>query len=301
MAEPTLLIMAAGMGTRYGGLKQIDPVGPNGEIIFDYAIYDAIRAGFKKLVFVIRHCFEDAFREKIGSKFDGIAQTVYAYQELDECLGSFKPPADREKPWGTAHAIVVAKDLIDEPFAVINSDDYYGPTAFEELSKYLSSDMTDGDGSSMIGYILRNTLSDYGFVSRGVCRCDGDMFLKEITEIKKIKKLDKGAISINDDGTEKTFNGGEIVSMNLWGFPPKLFEHLEKRFQQFLKDFGSDNKAELYIPTVVNDIVQSGQAKVKVLPTTDRWFGITYREDRDIAVGCVNKLIEQGVYPKKLW
>ena len=203
--KPTLLILAAGMGSRYGGLKQIDPVGPNGEIIIDYSIHDAIEAGFGKLVFIIRRFFEDAFREKIGSRFDGVVQTAYAFQELDACLDGFPLPADREKPWGTGHAILVGEDVIDEPFAVINADDYYGPHAFRIMADYLSN----ADEYSMIGYILRNTLSDYGAVARGVCECDERMYLKTVVERKQVEKAQNGVRYMDENGTEHPLSGDE--------------------------------------------------------------------------------------------
>jgi len=300
--KPTLLIIAAGMGSRYGGLKQIDPVGPNGEIIIDYSIYDAIEAGFGKLVFVIRHYFEDAFKEKIGSKLEGIAETAYAYQELDACLDGFVLPAGREKPWGTGHAILVAKDVIDQPFAVINADDYYGPGSFKLMKEYLVR-AGSGRGADyvMVGYTLRNTLSEYGFVSRGVCRHDEKMYLKEITERTKIEKQGSGAVFFNGQGQKCRLSGDEIVSMNLWGFMPSIFPHLQSQFADFLKEFGNDEKTEFFIPTAIDELLHSSQERVKILHTDDRWFGVTYREDKAIAAEKINELISKGVYPEKLW
>lgn len=298
--KPTLLIMAAGIGNRYGGLKQIDSVGPNGELIIDYAIYDAIRAGFGKLIFVIRHYFDDAFKEKIGSKFDNIVETAYAHQELDVCLDGFALPPGREKPWGTGHAILVAKDLIDEPFAAINADDYYGPNSFKMIANYLSADKSPGD-YAMIGYTLRNTLSEYGHVCRGVCECDDQMFLKKVVETLNIEKTGQSARYFDEAGEERLLTGDEVVSMNLWGFPPSVFEHTQKQFNNFLNEHGGDGKAEFFIPTVVDNLIRSGQVKVKVLPTPDSWFGITYREDKTIAAANISKLIEEGVYPERLW
>jgi len=306
--KPTLLILAAGLGARYGGLKQIDPVGPNGEILIDYSIYDAINAGFGKLVFVIRHYFENAFREKIGSKFDNLVETAYAYQEIDACLDGFEPPQDRDKPWGTGHAVLVAGGLIDGPFAVINADDYYGPASFKTMAQFLAggaSRLDDKDPSSndyaMVGYTLRDTLSEYGPVSRGVCQCDEGMYLRRVIERKKVEKTAAGARYFDDDGTEHLLSGDEIVSMNLWGFQPSIFRHLESHLRRFLKEQGSEKNAELYIPTVVDDLIEKGKATVKVLRTNDVWFGVTYRRDAAIAAGCIRTLIDQGLYPENLW
>jgi UTP-glucose-1-phosphate uridylyltransferase len=298
----SLLIIAAGMGSRYGGLKQIDPVGPNGEIIIDYSIYDAIKAGFKKIVFIIRRHFEDAFREKIGNKLNGIVETAYAYQELDKCLGNFSLPQNREKPWGTGHAILVAKDVIKEPFAVINADDYYGPNSFREMHNYLSlPSCISSNHYAMVGFILRNTLSEYGFVARGVCDVNEEMLLQKVVERTKIKKVGDGAKFIEPDGSEYMLKGDEIVSMNLWGFHPSIFTHLEKLFKEFLAKKGNEEKSEFYIPFVVDELIRNKIISSKVLPTKDRWFGVTYKEDMLIARSCIKKLIDSGVYPEKLW
>lgn len=299
--KPTLLILAAGMGSRYGGLKQIDPVGPNGEIIIDYSIYDAIRAGFGKLVFVIRHYFEDAFRDKIGSKFDGLVETAYAYQELDSCVEGFTIPAEREKPWGTAHAILVGKEAINEPFAVINADDYYGPNSFKIMSDFLSGPNNSDGEYSMIGFVLRNTLSEYGTVARGVCECDDNMLLKAVTERTKVRKADDAAEYADVDGTWHRLTGDEIVSMNLWGFQPCFFDYLQEDFREYLREHGDENKAEFFITIPVDRLIHDGKATVKILRTPDRWFGVTYRADKEIAVASINKLIRQGLYPAKLW
>ncbi|MHC4160206.1 MAG: sugar phosphate nucleotidyltransferase [Planctomycetota bacterium] len=299
--KPTLLILAAGMGTRYGGLKQIDPIGPNGEIIIDYSIYDAIKAGFGKLVFVIRHCFEDAFKEKIGHKFDNLVETAYAYQEVDTCVADFELPKDRDKPWGTGHAILVACDLIHEPFVVINADDYYGPGAFKTISQFLTREDLSSNDYAMVGYTLGDTLSEYGSVSRGVCRCDENMFLRRIIERKKVEKTSTGARYFEDDGTEHVLTGNEVVSRNLWGFQPSIFNHLKVRFRQFLEERSNESNVELFIPTVVDELIKKGKVTVKVLPANDTCFGVTYRRDAAIATNCVRRLIEQGLYPKNLW
>ena len=300
--QPTLLIIAAGMGSRYGGLKQIDPVGPNGEIIIDYSMNDAVRAGFKKIVFVIRHYFEDAFREKIGSKLDGLVETAYAYQEMDSCLDGFQLPSGRKKPWGTGHAILVAKDVIDGPFAVINADDYYGTEAYRIMAEHLKQmNKTKYNEYAMVGYVLRNTLSEYGTVARGVCQHSLGMYLTTVTERTSVRKSGNGAVFIDEQGDEQWLTGDEMASMNLWGFGPDVFHHLQQQFSEYLQQHGEENKGEFYIPSVVDRLVQEGQKKVKILKSHDNWFGVTYPQDKEIAESCIRKLIEQKVYPKKLW
>jgi len=299
--RPTLLVLAAGLGTRYGGLKQIDSVGPNGETLIDYSIYDGIEAGFGKVVFVIRHYFEDAFREKVSSKFEGRVEIACTYQELDAGLGDFDLPPDREKPWGTGHAILISQNAIAGPFAVVNADDYYGADAFGAMVQFLTTETDASDEYAMVGYTLRNTLSQYGTVARGVSRCDDRMYLKEIVERKRIEKTGEAARYIDDDGTAHPLTGDEIVSMNLWGFQPSIFSHLQSQFVRFLRDRGHEPGAEFFIPSVVDELIRSEQARVKVLHTNDSWFGITYRGDRAIAARCMRDLIEKGVYPEKLW
>jgi len=293
--------MAAGMGSRYGGLKQIDPVGPNGEIIIDYSMYDAVRAGFKKIVFVIRHYFEDAFREKIGTKLNGVVETAYAYQELDSCVTGFHIPVGRKKPWGTGHAILVAKDVINEPFAVINADDYYGVEAYRIMSDQLKRMATNDGEYAMVGYVLHNTLSEYGTIARGVCHHDEQMYLVDVTERTGIRKNGDAAVFIDEKGFEKFLTGNEIVSMNLWGFGSDVFGYLQEQFNDYLNLHIMDNKCEFYIPTVVDSLVKRREKKVKILKSPDNWFGVTYRADKKIAQACVQKLIEQGVYPNELW
>ncbi len=295
--RPTLLVLAAGMGSRYGGLKQIDSIGPSGEIIIDYSIHDAIEAGFGKVVFIIRHYFEDAFREKIGKRIESLVKTDYVYQELDTGLNGRTVPASRKKPWGTAHAIMISDDAVKEPFAVINADDYYGPHAFEEMAEYLKN----GSEYSMIGYKLRNTLSEYGTVARGVCKCTDDMYLEKVEEHTKIKKVNDGGICNCVKCNSIHFTGDEMVSMNLWGFQPSIFGKLREQFKEFFSNNHVDNKAEFLIPTVVDTLINSKKARVKVLPSHDTWFGITYKEDKEKAVESINQLIEEGRYPRSLW
>jgi NDP-sugar pyrophosphorylase family protein len=298
--KPTLLVLAAGLGTRYGGLKQIDAVGPHGETIIDYSLYDAIQAGFGKVVFVIRHYFEDAFQRIVSSKFDGRIATAYAYQELDACLGDFPLPPEREKPWGTGHAVLVSHGVIDEPFAMINADDYYGAGSFKTIARFLTHEVSPAH-YAMVGYILKNTLSEYGTVARGVTEHDEQMFLRSVVERKKIEKTAAGVRYLDADGTAHALTGDEIVSMNLWGFHPSLFPHLQAQFDRFLRAHAQEKNAELYIPFVVNELVTGGKADVKILPTGDTWFGVTYRADRSVAAACIRRLIDEGLYPERLW
>jgi dTDP-glucose pyrophosphorylase len=299
--KSTALVLAAGLGTRYGGLKQIDAVGPYGQTLIDYCVYDALKAGFDRMVFVIRHYFENAFKEQVSSKFDRFVETVYAYQEIDAGVGDFAPPPGREKPWGTGHAILVSRELISEPFAVVNADDYYGLNALKAIFDFLTAERHSANDHAMVGYILRNTLSDYGTVCRGVCECDGDMFLRRVVERRNVEKTPTGARYIDPDGTIYTLSGDEIVSMNLWGFQPSIFERIEMVFGRFLKKHGSSTSAELFIPTVVDELLQKADATVKVLKTKNPWFGVTYRQDRTAAAQCIRKLTDQGHYPERLW
>jgi hypothetical protein len=297
-SSPTLLILAAGMGSRYGGLKQIDPVGPGGETIIDYSIFDALRAGFGKLVFVIRKDIEDAFRETVGSRFEKRVAVEYVFQELDAIPAGFTVPEGRTKPWGTTHAILAASGAIHEPFAAINADDFYGAQGYRELAGHLTSGSSD---YAMVGFTLRNTLSEFGTVARGVCRVSGDDTLQNIVELLKIERDGNGARNTDADGNVTKLSGDEPVSMNMWAFLPGVFDQLRERFEQFLRRSGSDLKAECLIPTTVGDLVKDGQARVKVLRTQDSWFGVTYREDRPRVIESVRTLISAGVYPEKLW
>ncbi len=296
--KPTLLVLAAGMGSRYGGLKQIDPVGPNGETIIDYSIYDAIRAGFGKLVFVIRKDIEQSFREVIGTRFEQRIAVDYAFQELDKLPPGFSVPPGRTKPWGTSHAILMGADVVKEPFAAINADDFYGAESYRLLAKHLTSGTPD---YSMVGFILRNTLSEHGSVARGICRVSPTGLLTGVTEMTSIKPAGTGAQNTAPDGTVTPLTGDESVSMNMWGFTPALFEQLRVKFAAFLETQGKAEKSECYIPSSVNDLVNEGKAKVQVLRTNSSWFGVTYREDRPQVVNSIRALIAKGEYPEKLW
>jgi NDP-sugar pyrophosphorylase family protein len=298
--KPTLLVLAAGLGTRYGGLKQIDAVGPYGQTIIDYSIYDGRRAGFGKVVFVIRHYFEEAFREKVSRKFDGFVETAYAYQELDACLDGFPLPPDREKPWGTGHAILVSRGMIQEPFAVVNADDYYGRRSLQAMVGFLT-EPAGPDDYAMVGYTLKNTLSEHGTVAGGVAECDERGFLKRVVERKTIEKTPEGAQYLDAEGTPHALTGEEPVSMNLWGFQPSIFEFLQSQFARFLAEHGREKNSELYIPFVVDELVTSGTVTVKVLRTDEPWFGITYRADKSLATASIRQLIDQGIYPERLW
>ncbi|MBC8391055.1 MAG: nucleotidyltransferase, partial [Deltaproteobacteria bacterium] len=271
-------------------------------IIIDYSMYDAVQAGFKKIVFVIRHYFEDAFREKIGSKLEGIVETAYAYQELDSCLDGFVLRERREKPWGTGHAILVAKDVINEPFTVINADDYYGCNAYRMMRQQLERMSTEQSNEyAMVGYVLRNTLSEYGTVARGVCQYCPDMYMSTVTERTSLRKEGDGAIFLDEHGIEQRLTGDEKVSMNFWGFKPDIFHYLQKQFSEYLQKHGQENKAEFYIPSVVDSLVQRGIKKVKILKTHDNWFGVTYPQDKKIAQAAIKKLVQEKNYPERLW
>jgi dTDP-glucose pyrophosphorylase len=296
--KPTLLILAAGMGTRYGGLKQIDPVGPNGETIIDYSIHDALRAGFGKLVFVIRRDIEQPFREIVGARFEKHAAVEYVFQQLDDLPTGFSVPACRQKPWGTGQAILAAEGAIREPFAVINADDFYGAHSFQQLAERLQS---DGPDYAMVGFVLRNTLSEFGSVARGVCRITGDGYLQSVTEVIGIHVDGADAKYTDTEKNVQQLAGDTIVSMNLWGFSPTLFGHLRTQFAEFLQQHGREEKSEFYIPVVVNTLVETGRERCKVLRSPDSWFGVTYREDRPRVVESIHKLIARGDYPEILW
>jgi len=298
--KPTLLILAAGMGSRFGGLKQVEPVGPNGEAIIDYSIYDAIRAGFGKVVFIIRESFADAFKENFDKKLKGKIEVEYVFQELNMLPEGFTLPEGREKPWGTAHAILVARDVINEPFCALNADDFYGFNAYKAMAKFLT-ESTDPKEYAMVGYNLNDTLSEFGSVSRGICEVDENKNLVKIVETLKIVKRENEIISIENDGSETSLTGNEIASMNNWGFKPSVFAQLEKRFTQFLKTEIDKPKSEMYIPSVVFDLIDDKKASVKVLEANSPWFGVTYKEDKPFVIEKINALIAKGEYPEKIW
>jgi NDP-sugar pyrophosphorylase family protein len=298
MTSPTLLVLAAGLGSRYGGLKQIDPVGPSGETIMDYSIYDSLRAGYGKLVFVIRKDIEQPFRELVGARFEKHIAVEYVFQELDKLPPGFSVPAGRTKPWGTMHAILTAASAINEPFTVINADDFYGAEGYRVLAQHLQAGTMD---YAMVGFVLRTTLSDFGAVSRGVCRVSGDGFLQEVVELTNIEPDGVHAKNTDAAGRITRLSGNEIVSMNMWGFTPQILGQLREHFQKFLELNASDVQSESYLPTAVNEFILSGQARVKVLRTHDSWDGITYRKDHARVVESISRLIQSGIYPKRLW
>lgn len=296
----TLVIMAAGMGSRYGGIKQIDPMGPNGEIILDYSVYDAIRAGFDRVVFIIRQDINDAFKESISGKFKGKIAVDYAFQELNSHLDGFKVPEDRVKPWGTGHAILTCRNLVQEPFIVINADDFYGAEAFEESIKGLRQLDSASLEGFIVGYRLKNTLSPHGSVTRGVCESDGT-YLTKVTERLKIGLNSSGLVEYQEGDKTFPLTGGELVSMNFWGFTPKIFEVLEMGFSDFLAESGSKLTSEYLIPETVGESIESGKLKVRVLQSSATWFGVTYPEDKPAVKTCLSGLVQEGAYPSPLW
>ncbi len=297
--KPTLMILAAGMGSRYGGLKQLDRLGPSGETIMDYSVYDAIRAGFGKVVFVIRKSFEKEFREIFVDKLQGKIEVELAFQELDAVPEGITFPEERTKPWGTGHAILVAKDVVKEPFIVINADDFYGTEAYAETAKFLTSEVSEAK-YAMCGYKLGKTLSDFGTVSRGVCETDEDGNLITVNERTSISKKE-GEITYEEDGQKYPLKEDAIVSMNFWGFHPSLFLHLEEKFTQFIKANADNIKSEFYIPFVVDDLMKEGKVTTKVLQSEATWFGVTYQEDRPATVNKLQELVDKGIYPSNLW
>jgi UTP-glucose-1-phosphate uridylyltransferase len=302
MNQPTLVVLAAGIGSRYGGLKQMDPIGPAGETIIDYSIYDAIRAGFGRVVFVIRHEIEADFKAVFGQKFEQRLPVMYAYQELEKIPVGFAVPPQRKKPWGTGHAVLMAEGLTEGNFAVINADDFYGAVSFQRLAAYLQTAEDAGKADyTMVGFILRNTLSDFGSVARGVCHQNEQGFLEHVVELTKIERAGDQAQYTDESGQVHPLSGAEIVSMNMWGFTPSLFAHLRQQFATFMVERGHEKKSEFFLPSVVNNLVTAGQAQVKVLSSSDAWFGITYQQDRPHVIEKIQALVAQGVYPAKLW
>lgn len=300
--KPTLLVLAAGMGSRYGSLKQMDGIGVSGEAIIDYSVYDAIRAGFGRVVFVIRGAFEQQFKEFFNAeRFGGKIAVDYVMQELDRLPAGFKVPEGREKPWGTAHAVMMARDVIKEPFAVVNADDFYGQNAIEVMGKYLSEVGSKKGAYAMVGYEVSKTLSENGTVSRGVCTLGRCSLLSSMVERTKIERGADGKIVYIEEDGKHPLDENELVSMNLFGFTPDFFTAAEDMFKDFLKANEGNLKSEFFIPLVVNSLIKEGKAKLKVLRTTSEWFGVTYIEDRPATVARVVELVKAGVYPASLW
>ena len=298
--KPTLFILAAGMGSRYGGLKQIDGLGPNGETIMDYSVFDALRAGFGKIVFVIRKDFEQDFRNVVLSKYEDKVPCEICFQSLDKVPEGYTYNPERTKPWGTNHAVLMGKDLIHEPFAVINADDFYGKESFQVLADFLTQAQDKKGEYCMVGYHVANTLSENGSVSRGVCSTDGNGYLTDVVERTHIEQIGANVV-YTEDGVDTIIAPNTPVSMNMWGFTPEYFEYAQEAFKEFLTNYGQELKKEFYIPTLVNDMIVAGKATCKVLDTPAKWFGVTYAEDRPQVVMKLNDLIKKGVYPEKLF
>ena len=299
--KPTLFILAAGMGSRYGGLKQLDGLGPNGETIMDYSVFDAMRAGFGKVVFVIRKDFEEDFRRVVLSKYADHVPCEVCFQGIDCLPEGFTRNPERTKPWGTNHAVLMAKDLIHEPFMVINADDFYGKESFEVMAKFLLSVNGEQGKYCMAGYRVGNTLSEHGTVSRGVCATDKMGFLTDVVERTAIESKNGHIVFPDENGNEVEIPFDTPVSMNMWGFTPEYFEYTEEAFKEFLKVSGQELKTEFYIPTLVNDLIKAGKATCQVLDTPAKWFGVTYADDRQMVVDKIQTLVDAGVYPNKLF
>lgn len=304
MANPQLVVMAAGIGSRYGGLKQVDPVGPSGEILLDYAVYDARRAGFDKVVFVIRKEIEDVFREKVGRAIEGQIETAYVFQELDALPQGVTVPEGRTKPWGTGHATLMAAGEVTAPCAVINADDYYGPSSYQALADFLRSAEDTGGvyNFCMIGFRLKNTVTEHGHVARGVCTTDAQGRLETIVERTRIETFGEAIRFTEDDGATWTdLDPQGPVSMNMWGFTPGVFDELSAGFPAFLESAAGNPKAEYFLPTVVNNLIQAGRAGVAVLPTEEKWYGVTYQQDKPELAAFIASQVAAGKYPEKLW
>lgn len=303
MAKTALIVMAAGIGSRYGGLKQIDPVGPGGEKLIDYSIFDALRAGFDRVVFVIRRDIESDFREHIGRTIEARVDTAYAFQELADLPPGFAVPAGRTRPWGTGHAVLASAGAVDSPFAVINGDDFYGRGAFRALHDFLSTARGAGPVAEygLVGYRLANTLSEHGTVARGVCQVTPDGYLSGIRERLGIERAGSAARCLDDAGRSMTLALDSIVSLNTWGFTPGFHAELRRLFRRFLEAHGTEQKAEFYLPEAVGTLIGEGKARARVLPCEEHWFGITYREDKPRVVDAVRRMVAEGVYPERLW
>ena len=302
MQEITLVVLAAGMGSRYGGLKQLDALGPNGESVMDYSVFDAIRAGFDRVVFIIRKDFEKEFREHIGSRYDGKIKVDYAFQSLSDLPGGYKVPEGREKPWGTGHAVYSAREIINGPFAVINADDFYGEDCYRKLAGFLKNCPDSEKISGCIAtFVLENTLSENGSVSRGLCSISDDSLLKKVVEHTTISRNAEGKVISLFEGKELELTGKEQVSMNAWGFSGKIVEKLTALFEEFLAARGTELKSEFYLPGAVDRLINDNIANITVLNSTDNWFGVTYREDKPFVQAAIRKLIADGRYPETLF
>lgn len=292
----SLVVLAAGIGSRYGGLKQMEPVGPSGEFLVDYAVYDAMRAGFGRIVFVLRREIEDDFKRTVGARMSGSIDVVYVFQELSDMPDGFSLPEGRTKPWGTGHASLTAASAIDGPFAVINADDFYGADAYRVLADDITKTASDEKRYAMVGYQLENTLSDHGHVSRGICSADQDGMLKDVEELTRIERGPDGIRH-----ADRTLTGKELVSMNFWGFKLGFMDHLRSEFESFLSESSGDLQAEFFVPSVVNTLVASGLASVAVLETTGSWSGVTYPEESVGVAAALSAMVDDGIYPKSLW
>lgn len=299
--RPTLFVLAAGMGSRYGGLKQLDGVGPHGETIMDYSVYDAVRAGFGKIVFVIRHDFEQDFREKVSGKYERILPVEICFQSLDALPDGFSCPKDRVKPWGTNHAVLMGKNVIHEPFAVINADDFYGRDGFAVLAEALAELDGKENNYCMVGYRVGNTLSESGTVSRGVCSVNTEGCLTAVVERTAIERKNGRVVFVDENGEEQMLDDNTPVSMNMWGFTPDYFDYSEEYFSNFLRENIDNPKSEFYIPTMVNHLITNGAVRVRLLDTTSQWFGVTYAADRPSVVARIEGLVAKGEYPSPLF
>ncbi len=297
--KPTLLVLAAGMGSRYGGLKQADQVGPSGETIIDYSIYDAIQAGFGKIVMVVRQNILTDMKALFDTRWGSQINIEYAIQEVNIPVDGIDNLPDRKKPWGTGHAVIVAKKFINEPFAVINADDFYGADAFKTMSDYLQNGISDSE-NAMVGYILKNTLSDHGFVSRGICQTDDANYLETITERTNIERINETVVFKDGEGKQTPLDETSYVSMNFWGFMPNFFEEAETQFKIFVQDNFENEKAEFYIPSIVSTMMKQKSLKIKVLESAAQWMGVTYKEDKPVVEEKINQLVKAGAYAKKL-
>ena len=300
--KPTLIVLAAGLGSRYGGLKQMDPLGPSGESIIDYSVYDAMKAGFGKVIFVLREEIVSDFFLLFANKYKAKIEVDYVIQSLQDIPGGVRPHPERSKPWGTGHAMLAARGKINEPFAVINGDDFYGADAFKVMAGFLNQANPESIATqSMVGYVLNNTLSEYGHVSRGICETDGNHMLTTVTERTRIQRAGDQVVFIDDMENKHQLRGSEIVSMNFWGFTPALLKAFQEKFELFMQESGGELKSEFYIPLGINQLIQEGRLQVKVLESTARWFGVTYQEDKPLVISKLRELTATGVYPDNLW